>query len=277
MTEPLALPKEHRLDDDPMSRVLGLDANTSSIGAWLGFTSGGVTLLGGLLTVVSVVGWLHAPNPAAVEAAQEIDVATEAPPPPPPSPTQPDEEKHEAPPAPRVTSKRSPPPSPAQAAKVLTSEPTPDDPVDLTANTIVQGNAESFAGGFTAATGTGNGAASGVLSAVGAHGPAGLFAFPSVKAPDRSRVASLAGASEWSCPFPPEADSAQIDEAYVTLQVDVGPDGAAAAARVLADPGNGFGREARRCAMIKHYAVALDRDGNPIAGATKPFRVHFSR
>jgi hypothetical protein len=46
---------------------------------------------------------------------------------------------------------------------------------------------------------------------------------------------------------------------------------------VLADPGNGFGREARRCAMAKRYAAALDRDGGAIAGTTRPFRVHFSR
>jgi hypothetical protein len=46
--------------------------------------------------------------------------------------------------------------------------------------------------------------------------------------------------------------------------------------RVLADPGNGFGREAMRCAMQKKYQPALDHDGNAIPGIVRP-RVHFSR
>jgi len=63
----------------------------------------------------------------------------------------------------------------------------------------------------------------------------------------------------------------------VTLQVDVKPDGTASTVRVLSDPGNGFGREARRCAMNKRYSTALDHEGTAIAGTTKAFRVHFSR
>jgi protein TonB len=63
----------------------------------------------------------------------------------------------------------------------------------------------------------------------------------------------------------------------VTLQVSVGPEGAATAAQVVSDPGHGFGREARRCAMVRRYVSGLDREGNPSAGTTRPFRVHFSR
>ncbi len=88
---------------------------------------------------------------------------------------------------------------------------------------------------------------------------------PAPSGPDRSRTASLGGGGEWSCPFPSEADTAQIDEAYVTLQVDVKPDGTPGTVRVVNDPGNGFGREARRCAMNKHYASGprSRRHGHP--------------
>ena len=46
--------------------------------------------------------------------------------------------------APCRTSRAPPPPAPAQAAKVLTQEPKPDEPVDLTGNTIIQGNADTL-------------------------------------------------------------------------------------------------------------------------------------
>ena len=61
------------------------------------------------------------------------------------------------------------------------------------------------------------------------------------------------------------------------LQVDVRADGTPASVHVLTDPGNGFGREARRCGMNKRYTTALDHDGTAIDGTTKAFRVHFSR
>jgi hypothetical protein len=63
----------------------------------------------------------------------------------------------------------------------------------------------------------------------------------------------------------------------VTLQVDVTPEGSASGVRVLSDPGDGFAREARRCALSRHYATALDRDGSPVAGRTRPFLVRFWR
>jgi protein TonB len=162
---------------------------------------------------------------------------------------------------------------------VLTAEPKPDEPLDLTGNTIVQGNADSFAGGFTTSNGTNNTAVNAMPSPTGVPGGTGQVQAPPPPppGPDRSRTASLGGGGEWSCPFPAEADTAQVDEAFVTLQVDVKADGSASTVRVLSDPGNGFGREARRCAMNKRYATALDHEGTAIAGTTKAFRVHFSR
>jgi periplasmic protein TonB len=264
--------------DDPMSKVLGLDAKTSSLAAWLGFGSGGTLLFVGLTALVLVVAWWHTVQiHKAASTTEEIEILREEPPPP-PQPTA--EPKPEAPAARALSREPPPPPPPAQAAKVMTQEPKPDEPVDLTGNTFVQGNADAYAGGFTTATGTGTAAARtapGASSTPGGNGPPAGAPPPPPPGPDRSRTASLGGGSEWSCPFPQEADTAQIDEAYVTLQVDVKADGTPGAVRVLGDPGNGFGREARRCALGKRYSTALDHDGTAIPGTTKPFRVHFSR
>jgi hypothetical protein len=74
-----------------------------------------------------------------------------------------------------------------------------------------------------------------------------------------------------ACPFPVEADVAMVDEAYVTLEVDVGEDGRARAVRVISDPGAGFGAAAAACAVQKF------RDLNPSGSRTTRFRVHYIR
>lgn len=264
--------------DDPMSKVFGLDAKTSTWGALFGFTSGGTALAAAGLALASIIAWMHATAPETPTKPDEVEILRdEAPPPPPPTAAPAPEPKAVAPRPAREAP--PPPPAPAQAAKVLTAEPKPDEPLDLTGNTIVQGNADSYAGGFTTGNGTSNTAVSAMPSPTGVPGGTGQVQAPPPPppGPDRSRTASLGGGSEWSCPFPAEADTAQVDEAYVTLQVDVKADGSPSSVRVLSDPGNGFGREARRCAMNKRYSTALDHDGNAIAGTTKAFRVHFSR
>jgi protein TonB len=205
---------------------------------------------------------------------QEIEVQAEAPPPPPVATTKP-EDKPEAPQPKPVPREAPPPPAPAQAGKVLTREPDPNEPVDLTGDTIVTGNAEGYAGGLTAREGTSRTAVRD-LTAEPTPKPAAP-APPTPQGPDRSRPAKLAGGSEWSCDdFPEEANAAQIDDAYVTIQVDVMPDGTPASVRVSSDPGHGFGRLARRCALAKHFEPALDHDGHPLA-STIPVRIHFSR
>jgi protein TonB len=235
--------------------------------------------MAGLMALASVLAWVHTMQERAAAAAvpEEIDVMRDEPPPPPPQ-VEP-EPKQEAAPTPRVAPREAPPPppAPAQAAKVLTQEPDPNEPVDLTGNTIVTGNATDFPGGLTASNGTNANAVRALASPTGVPGGVGTAApVPAPSGPDRSRLASLGGGSEWNAPFPPEADAAQIDEAYVTLQMDVRPDGSVAAVRVLSDPGNGFGREAHRYALTRHVQPALDRNGNPIASSFK-VRVHFSR
>jgi protein TonB len=262
------------LYDDPMSKVLGMDAKTSGLAAWFGFTSGSTALLAGLMALVSFVAWMHAAQAhSQALAAEEIEIVKEDPPPPPPQKEEAKPEPAPPPPRPIAHDTPPPPPAPAQAAKVLTQEPDPNEPVDLTGNTIVQGNADSYAGGYTASTGKSTSAVNAMPSPTGVVGGTGPV--KAAAGPDRSRRASLGG-KEWNTPWPSEADAVQMDEAWVTIEVDVRADGTAAAVRVLNDPGYGFGREARRYALSQHYQPALDHDGNAMP-ATAPFKVHFTR
>jgi protein TonB len=262
------------LYDDPMSKVLGLDAKTSTWGAWFGFTSGSTLLLVGLMALTSVVAWLHAIHArnAAAATPEEIEVMKdEAPPPPPRAEPEAKAEPTATPPRP---ARETPPPAPAQASKVLTREPDPNEPVDLTGNTIVQGNADAYAGGFTSANGKDPNAVRALPAPTGVpNGTGAVKPTPQVAGPDRTRAASV-GDKQWNAPFPPEADG--IDDAQVMLQVDVRPDGTPSAVRVLSDPGNGFGREARLYAVRQRFSPALDHDGNPVA-ATIKIRVSFTR
>jgi protein TonB len=263
--------------DDPMAKVLELDASSSSATRWLVYVLAAIALLLGLMVGARVASILVEMTDRAlppVASALEVDIVPDEPPPPPPTTPEPEAKPEPAPP-PRATPRETPPPTPpAQAGKVLTQEPDPNEPVDLTGNTIVSGNAEFFAGGDTAANGTGHGPGHvAPASSSAAAAKVGPVAAP--VGPDRSRRAALPN-NEWNAPFPAEADQAQINDAFVLLQIDVRADGTAAAVRVLKDPGSGFGREARRYALSQRWEPALDHDGNPIAGTTT-VNVHFSR
>jgi protein TonB len=84
--------------------------------------------------------------------------------------------------------------------------------------------------------------------------------------------------TQWDdCGFPPEADVEQIDFKRVTLLVTVGTDGRARSVTVVNDPGYGFGRLARQCAMRKRYVPGLDSAGRPVTMTTAPFIVRFTR
>jgi protein TonB len=275
-SEPLPASAGPVVYDDPMDKVLGLDAKTSGVGAWFGFGSGGALAAAAVMALASFVAWLHTAKARVADATQDVDLVSEAPPPPPPPPPEPEPEPA-AKPAPRAFHEAAPaPPPPAQAGKVLSQEPDPKDPVDLTGNVFVQGNGEAYVGGPSSGTGTGQVAdRAGYGPPVAHRGGGALLAAPPILAADLSRAASI---GNWSCSdFPAEADTAGIDEAYVIIQVDASASGTPTAARVVQDPGNGFGAQARRCAMRQHFQPALDREGNPMPGTTKPFRVHFSR
>jgi protein TonB len=260
--------------DDPMSRVLGLDSQASGTIRWVAYFLGAVALMQGFMLTARAIARIVAVDAkvAPAQVLQEIQVFREEPPPPPPPAAEP--AKPELAPQARATS-HEPPPPPAQAAKVLTQEPDPNEPVDLTGNTIVIGNADEYAGGVTTANGTSRVAVR-TANTTGAPGNAAAQqAAP--PGPDRSRPAGLlAGNTEWNAPWPMEAENLQIDEARVTLQIEVRADGSAASVHVLKDPGNGFGREARKYAMSQRFQPALDHEGHAVATSfTCPVR--FSR
>lgn len=220
----------------------------------------------------------------AIRLTDEIDLDTSKPvePPPPQPPPEPEQEKAPTPAAANAAAPEAPPPPPeaAQAGKVLTAEPDPNDPVDLTGGGFVTGTGTSYAGGVTQANGTGKTAVyNPAAKATGVPGGTGTAPAPVVVAagPDKSRGAGLSGASEWKCPWPAEAEAEQIDEAFVKVQVAVGANGKASNVSVLSDPGHGFAREAQRCAMRESFAPALDHEGNPIVGTTKVLKIHFER
>src|SRR5215472_1260243 len=66
------------LYDDPMSKVLGLDAKTSGWGAWFGFTSGSTLLMVAMMALVSVVAWIHTAHArVARDGIEEIEITKE--------------------------------------------------------------------------------------------------------------------------------------------------------------------------------------------------------
>ena len=268
---------------DPMNAILDLDKKRGRFSGGLAFSTVaqalffiGVTLVTqwGLLT------WTHRVQAQVRErlrAVYEIEIREEPPPPEPP--------KEDAPPdpAPAVVQPRQVAPPPVgrltQAEHVLTREPDPGHVEDMT-NTIVDGSGQG-GGGMTGTNGTGAGFGTGPAP-TGVPGGTGTAPPPPPPPPppptvDRSKQAGLRGSSEWRCPWPAEADAAQVDEAFVTVSVIVKPDGTAQTVNVTNDPGYGFGRAARGCAMREKYTPALDRDGNAIGGPTRAFRIHFSR
>jgi periplasmic protein TonB len=174
-----------------------------------------------------------------------------------------------------------PPPTPAQAAKVLTQKEDPDKIEDLTGNTVVSGDGTA-AYGQQSASGTGDKPVTNPHASLnGVPGGTGTGAAatpaPQAAAPDRSQPARLEGGTSWSCPFPPEADVDQIDEALATIVVTVRPDNSVLSVTVVKDPGHGFGRAARMCALGRHFSAGLDRSGAKITATTPPLVIRFSR
>lgn len=272
---------------DPMARILAMEERSS------GTTLIAVGVLAILLHVAAAAqaltmsvelrdwSWHVRDRVAAtLERIYEVDeVKAPEPEPPPPEPEPAKEEK--PPPAPPPKAEAPPPPPPpaaaAAGAALVQDAPPSDDVADFTMQT---GNADQYAGGVTQAGGTSkravydpNARAGGTP---GAKGPPQAAPAPAV---DRSRPAGLLGSTDWNCSsfWPAEADSEQIDQALVTIQVTVGPDGKPMKVDVVKDPGHGFGLAAKRCAMRESFQTALDMNGNAIVSSTKPFRVRFER
>lgn len=205
----------------------------------------------------------------------EIEQEKAKPPPLPPPAPDPTPEKIDV----KAPTHEAAPPPPAQAGALLTAAANPNDVEDLT-SMFVSGTADTYAGGVTTTNGTGKDAVYNPNAKPnGVPGGTGTSANPQAAAnagPDRSRGIQLSNGAEWNCPFPPESEQDQIDDAYATVSVTVGIDGRPSTASIVQDPGHGFGREARACALREAFLPALGRDGLPI-GSTKSFRIHFER
>ena len=201
------------------------------------------------------------------EVARERVVELTPPPPPPKPPT-----ASEPPPRAQVARASRPvqrradsrPPPPAQAGRIIAQEEGPRAPLDLTGNTFVTGTAQAYAGGVTSPTGTNPNPVE--TREVDPKAPPGE--------PDRSRRVALLdeGCHTW----PAEAEAEPIDHQDVLLRLVVGADGTAVSARVLGDPGHGFGAAAVECARRSRFAPALDSAGRPVQVEVR-FRWHFTR
>jgi protein TonB len=272
-------------DEDPLGRILEVGSKSGRTGLLIGLLSAliihGAGARQAYLLTTGVGEWASALRAAIHDhlwTTYEVEVP--APPaPPPPAEEKPDEPvKAPRPPAAAKAAPAEPPPAAAQAGKVLTREAAPDEPVDLTGNAFVTGNADTYAGGVTASTGTDtravrdpNATGDGVRGGKGTTKNA-----PAEEAADLSSGPALPPGGSWSCPFPPEADTDQIDFQIVPILVTIGPDGSVLSAKVMTDPGHGFGRAARECALRQRLVPARDRQGRPIA-ATAPLNVKFTR
>lgn len=161
---------------------------------------------------------------------------------------------------------------------MLTAEPDPDAPVDLTDQGFVSGEGE-FRGGITSSSGTAKTAVRDVKAQPsGVPGGTGTAPAPVVKAPvqDLSRIAAPIGTSWSDCGFPAEAQLDGVEFGVVKLVVTVGLDGRAKSVTVLSDPGSGFGAHARQCAMRRTFKPALDKSGQAVVSSTPPFTVKFT-
>jgi len=276
-------------DADPLAPILSLGDRVMRAGLIMGVLGSLFLHLAVAIQAASTLGDVHAFAVLVraevrdrLQAQVDIDL-TEPTPPPPPEPAPEPEPEPQAPPpphaaAPLPNTPAPPPPAAAEAGKVLTQDPDPNEPVDLTADGFVSGNGDRFAGGVTAANGTSTNAVRDLRAqpdGVGKAPPPGPVAPPS--GPDLSRAAAPMAGSWNDCEFPAEADIEGIDNAVVQLTVTVGPNGRAKSVTVLKDPGFGFGQSARTCAFRKQFNAALDRAGTAITMSTAPFTVRFSR
>jgi protein TonB len=142
--------------------------------------------------------------------------------------------------------------------------------VDLTGETFVTGSSTSYVGGVTSSSGT---------NPVAVHSSVVDPNARPTRTPGEPNLARAVALDEqqWQCPWPAEADSAEIDQQTVIIRVAVNSDGSASRVDVLSDPGFGFGAAARTCALHTRFDPAKDEAGKRIAAISPPIRVRFTR
>lgn len=187
-------------------------------------------------------------------------------PPPPPPPALP----AVAPPArAEAITPRAPDEAPTPAAQAAQLVAASHDSVDLSDQVFVEGSASSYAGGATAPGGTASQAVT---------GPLAINQAATTSTTQHSLASGVALRDEdWTCPWPEEADDAEIDEQLTVVRVVVRADGTAESARAISGTEHGFGRAAVDCAMEHRYVPARDRDGASIRAESAPVHVTFTR
>jgi hypothetical protein len=143
------------------------------------------------------------------------------------------------------------------AAPPGTAKPASSAVTSDSGDPLVVGSASAYAGGSTTIAGGSGGDGAG--------------------SPDLSLPASLGGAVQWQCQWPERFNNGLNDGrkivAHVAVEVDV--DGTAVHARVTVDPGYGFGRTARDCALRGRYIPGRGAEGQITRAWTKSFLVIF--
>jgi protein TonB len=200
------------------------------------------------------------------ELGRDREVILEATPPPPPAEPLPPPVARAVAKAPAVHAKAPSLKAPAPATSATVVARAAAGPIDLTASTFVTGTAATYAGGATTSSGTNKNAVEGTIV-----DPEGNQTGAAKGRPVRLDEA------DWSCPWPREADSAEINEQVVLLRVAVEPEGGVQSVKILADPGFGFGQAARTCALRTRFKPAQDEAGTPIFAWSSPIRVRFLR
>jgi protein TonB len=285
----------------PLAAVMHLGERATRVGAVVGLVLGLATHGTASMRAVTSLGDMRRAVGAMREslheflwASYEVDIArppsrADSPKPPEPEPPAPEPEPApKAPPPPAAKAEKAPkeepydsPPPPSQAAKVMTAPAKDDEPEDLTKEGFVSGDGTGPGYGRVSAAGTGtaptwnpHAAVGGTPGGTGTGAPAPP---PAPSGPDLSKPPGLVGSTSWNCAFPPEADADQIDQAVVSILVTVRPDGTPTSVRVTSDPGHGFGRAARACALGRRFTPGTDRSGTPVTATTPPITVRFTR
>lgn len=281
-------PASPRDPNGPLSRVLGLDRTGGSVlliclaiavGA---HGSAGARVLQSQPYLTQLAAAVRAEMKERLRSQVDIDMEKEPPPPPPPPPPEPEPEPEIPPPpvekAETPPPETAPPPAAAQAAPIMTAEPDPNEPVDLTDQGFVTGTADSFSGGITASSGTSKTAVRNTAAVATGVGTGGKPVGPPTPKVDLSRAPRLTSGGSWNeCGFPAEADAEGINSGKVQLIVTVGTNGRAKSVTILQDGGFGFGAHARQCAYRKTYEPGLNAAGQPVEKSTAPFSVRFTR
>ena len=216
------------------------------------------------------------PPPPKPPSAPEI-----APKEPPPPPQEPDDK---SPPAIAESPKTSPKEQvreapPAQAGRILGADA--NAPVDFSDSAFLSGQGSTYAGGVTSASSTAT-QAGGKGNAKNppepAQGPSKRPKKKGRRRDDRSQPVQMRP-GEWRCPWPSAATGEPIHEEVVVLRVRINALGKLIDARLIDDPGRGFGDAALTCARAQRelFTAARTPKGTAIRAWSPPIRVRFYR